>query len=100
MAAAQVCFQLWLASSLMADSLAVACQTMLAKSLAAKDTSTATGVSGSRGAEQTDRQEQCAAGLVLCISCMVCPTQQCTYVTGHMLQATRTMEQTSALQLS
>ncbi|KAF6252887.1 hypothetical protein COO60DRAFT_491198 [Scenedesmus sp. NREL 46B-D3] len=37
----QVCFQLWLASSLMADSLAVACQTMLAKSLAARDTSTA-----------------------------------------------------------
>lgn len=40
----QVCFQLWLASSLMADSLAVACQTMLAKSMAAKDTRTATGV--------------------------------------------------------
>jgi hypothetical protein len=43
----QVCFQLWLASSLMADSLAVACQTMLAKSMAAKDTSTARGVSSS-----------------------------------------------------
>lgn len=40
----QVCFQLWLASSLMADSLAVACQTMLARSMAAKDTSTAKGV--------------------------------------------------------
>lgn len=37
----QVCFQVWLASSLMADSLAVACQTMLAKSLAVKDTSSA-----------------------------------------------------------
>lgn len=37
----QVCFQLWLASSLLADSLAVACQTMLARSLAARDTATA-----------------------------------------------------------
>jgi Na+-driven multidrug efflux pump len=31
----QICFQLWLASSLLADSLAVACQTLLASSLAA-----------------------------------------------------------------
>jgi len=35
----QVCFQLWLASSLLADSLAVASQTMLATRIAAKDTS-------------------------------------------------------------
>jgi Na+-driven multidrug efflux pump len=38
---AQVCFQLWLSSSLMADSLAVACQTLLARSLAVKDTTSA-----------------------------------------------------------
>jgi Na+-driven multidrug efflux pump len=31
----QICFQLWLASSLLADSLAVACQALLASSLAA-----------------------------------------------------------------
>jgi Na+-driven multidrug efflux pump len=40
-AAHQVCFQLWLASSLLADSLAVACQTLLARSAAAKDADTA-----------------------------------------------------------
>ncbi len=33
----QVCFQVWLASSLLADSLAVASQTLLARSVAAGD---------------------------------------------------------------
>lgn len=37
----QVCFQLWLSSSLMADSLAVACQTLIARSLAVRDTTSA-----------------------------------------------------------
>lgn len=36
-AAHQICIQLWLASSLLADSLAVAAQTLLAQGLAAKD---------------------------------------------------------------
>jgi len=36
-AAHQICIQLWLASSLLADSLAVAAQTLLAQGLAAKE---------------------------------------------------------------
>jgi Na+-driven multidrug efflux pump len=35
-AAHQICFQLWLASSLLADALAVAAQSLLARRLAAK----------------------------------------------------------------
>ena len=36
----QVCFQVWLASSLLADSLAVAAQALLARTLAARDSAT------------------------------------------------------------
>lgn len=39
-AAHQICLQLWLASSLLADSLAVAAQTLLARSIAARNSAT------------------------------------------------------------
>lgn len=42
----QICFQVWLASSLLADSLAVAGQTLLARSIAARDMQYAQQASG------------------------------------------------------
>jgi hypothetical protein len=65
-AAHQICFQLWLASSLLADALAVAAQSLLARRLAAKQP--AAGQVGCRAAHPNSDQY------------LLCNTSCCSFV--------------------